>query len=166
MVEGTCLPTTGSASEPCVASALLPQAMPASSLLLQRNKGKQGKDYFSCRFTRQQSGLEPDHPLLPPKWVRISRGHEQEPTLAPAQRRRAPRTGLPGSAKAPHESRRWFYFLGCLEPCALFPPCSATAAPAARIPAAPALCQALRWQNPMSPALAGRGSSRLSCRDR
>lgn len=39
----------------------------ASQLSPPPKKGKQVKDYFSCRFTCQQSGLEPDHPVLPPE---------------------------------------------------------------------------------------------------
>lgn len=100
----------------------------------------------------ERTGTRPPPPA-PQVGQNQNRGHKQRPTLAPAQRRRAPRKRAGRLCQKPtHESRRCFYFLGRLEPRALFPLCSAINARTARIQAARAPCQALRWQNPMSSA--------------
>jgi len=117
------LSTTRSASQPCISLALSPTAMPVNSLLPPRNKRKGAKDGFSSRFTCQRRGLEPEHLLLPPQvGQNQQRGRKPRPTLAPAQRRRALRKRADRLCQKPtHESRRCFYFLGRLEPRALFP---------------------------------------------
>lgn len=100
----------------------------------------------------ERTGTRPPPPA-PQVSQNQQRGRKQRPTLAPAQRQRAPRKRAGRLCQKPtHESCRCFYFLGRLEPCALFPLHSAINAHAARIPAARAPCQALRWQNPMSSA--------------